>query len=61
MFTSSNVILREQFPEGDEATWVGAAKRPPTAGKAFVGSMQAMIDVLNTKVMLRCRCVTGCV
>eukprot|EP00047_Mylnosiga_fluctuans_P022165 m.114333 g.114333 ORF g.114333 m.114333 type:complete len:972 (+) comp9158_c0_seq4:59-2974(+) len=57
MFKSSNVILREQFPEGDESTWAGAAKRPPTAGKTFVTSMQAMIETLNTKVPSYVRCI----
>jgi hypothetical protein len=30
---------------------MGASKRPPTAGKSFVGSMKAMIELLNTKVL----------
>ena len=28
----------------------GASKRPPTAAKAFVQSMNEMIDLLNSKV-----------
>eukprot|EP00048_Salpingoeca_helianthica_P007069 m.106112 g.106112 ORF g.106112 m.106112 type:complete len:993 (+) comp14216_c1_seq7:94-3072(+) len=57
MFSSKNAILHDQFPEGDERTWQGAAKRPPTAGKAFVTSMQAMIDTLNTKIPSYVRCI----
>jgi hypothetical protein len=31
MFESGSRILAEAFPEGDEKTWAGAAKRPVTA------------------------------
>jgi hypothetical protein len=51
MFLSQNPILSACFPEGDESTWLGAAKRPATAGKAFVASMQEMIQLLLTKVL----------
>ena len=57
MFHSKNPILREMFPEGDESTWAGAAKRPPTAGRAFVTSMNEMIDLLNTKIPSYVRCI----
>ena len=48
-------LFQACFPEGDENTWMGASKRPPTAGKSFVGSMKAMIELLNTKVRGRQR------
>eukprot|EP00051_Salpingoeca_urceolata_P006299 m.83551 g.83551 ORF g.83551 m.83551 type:complete len:992 (+) comp14769_c0_seq3:504-3479(+) len=57
MFSSKNAILKEMFPEGDESNWAGAAKRPPTAGKAFVSSMNHMIAVLNTKIPSYVRCI----
>jgi myosin I len=57
MFKSKNKILRSCFPDGDESTWVGAVKRPPTAGKAFITSMQSMIELLNTKIPNYVRCI----
>eukprot|EP00054_Salpingoeca_dolichothecata_P022835 m.150677 g.150677 ORF g.150677 m.150677 type:complete len:1003 (+) comp24477_c0_seq2:92-3100(+) len=57
MFKSSNAVLKEQFPEGDESTWAGAAKRPPTAGRSFVKSMNEMITLLNTKIPSYVRCI----
>ncbi|EGD77017.1 hypothetical protein PTSG_07359 [Salpingoeca rosetta] len=57
MFQSGNFVLKECFPEGDESTWLGASKRPPTAGKAFVQSMKEMIELLNTKIPSYVRCI----
>ncbi len=57
MYKSSNAILHDCFPEGDEATWAGAAKRPPTAGKSFVKSMKEMIGILQTKIPSYVRCI----
>eukprot|EP01147_Barroeca_monosierra_P006188 gene6188-7413_t len=57
MFECKNFILKGCFPEGDAATWIGASKRPPTAGKAFVGSMKEMISLLNTKIPSYVRCI----
>ena len=57
MFKSSNPVLKELFPEGDEATWAGVNKRPPTAGKAFVASMKQMIEILQTKIPSYVRCI----
>eukprot|EP00043_Microstomoeca_roanoka_P000019 m.26308 g.26308 ORF g.26308 m.26308 type:complete len:998 (+) comp10019_c0_seq1:71-3064(+) len=57
MYQSSNPVLTECFPEGDATTWIGASKRPPTAGKAFVQSMKEMIELLNTKIPSYVRCI----
>lgn len=57
MFKSKNAVLKGAFPEGDEAAWAGASKRPPTAGRAFSTSMKEMIALLNTKVPSYVRCV----
>jgi myosin-1 len=57
LFESSNPILKDCFPEGDEKSWLGATKRPPTAGKSFVSSMNAMIELLNTKIPSYVRCI----
>jgi len=56
-FTSKNPILKSLFPEGDDSTWAGAQKRPPTAGRAFVDSMKSMIELLNSKVPSYVRCI----
>jgi myosin-1 len=40
MFDSTISILIDQFPEGDDTTWAGAAKRPVTTGRAFSDSMK---------------------
>jgi hypothetical protein len=50
MFESTNPVLKSCFPEGDTKTWKGAQKRPKTAGRLFIDSMDAMIELLNTKV-----------
>lgn len=57
MFESKNAVLSACFPEGDQKKWAGASKRPLTAGRIFVNSMNAMIDVLNTKVPSYVRCI----
>jgi len=57
MFSSGNSVLKSCFPEGDESTWAGASKRPLTAGRLFVNSMNEMIDILNTKVPSYIRCI----
>eukprot|EP00041_Stephanoeca_diplocostata_P032668 m.1054505 g.1054505 ORF g.1054505 m.1054505 type:complete len:1013 (+) comp24189_c0_seq2:178-3216(+) len=57
MFESKNTVLKACFPEGDQKKWAGASKRPLTAGRIFVNSMNAMIDVLNTKVPSYVRCI----
>ena len=57
MFNSKNAVLKSCFPEGDESTWAGASKRPPTAGRAFSTSMKEMIKLLNTKIPSYVRCV----
>ncbi|EDQ87053.1 uncharacterized protein MONBRDRAFT_33469 [Monosiga brevicollis MX1] len=57
MFESTNPVIKACFPEGDEKTWAGASKRPPTAGKSFVDSMKKMIELLNTKIPSYVRCI----
>lgn len=57
MFESKNAVLKSCFPEGDKKTWKGAAKRPKTAGRMFVESMDTMIALLNTKVPSYVRCI----
>lgn len=57
MFESKNPVLKSCFPEGDKKTWKGAAKRPTTAGRRFIDSMDSMIKLLNTKVPSYVRCI----
>lgn len=57
MFESSSVVLKACYPEGDVSTWKGASKRPLTAGRLFVNSMNKMIATLNTKVPSYVRCI----
>ena len=40
------------FPDGDKRKWVGATKRPETAGSSFKKSMASMIQELNSKVIV---------
>eukprot|EP00055_Hartaetosiga_balthica_P007144 m.24170 g.24170 ORF g.24170 m.24170 type:complete len:997 (-) comp5625_c0_seq1:1821-4811(-) len=56
-FESTNPVFKACFPEGNEKEWAGASKRPPTAGKAFVKSMKAMIELLNCKIPSYVRCI----
>ena len=57
MFESGNAITKACFPEGDKSTWAGASKRPATAGRLFVNSMNAMVQTLQTKVPSYVRCI----
>lgn len=57
MYSCDHAVLKECFPGGDEKTWVGAQKRPLTAGRLFVNSMDEMIKILNTKVPSYVRCI----
>jgi myosin-1 len=50
MFECDNPLLKEMFPDGDKTKWLGASKRPETAGSAFKKSMASMIQELNSKV-----------
>eukprot|EP00039_Didymoeca_costata_P012699 m.184053 g.184053 ORF g.184053 m.184053 type:complete len:928 (+) comp15556_c0_seq2:1512-4295(+) len=57
MFSSKIKVLKEAFAEGDERKWMGASKRPQTAGRAFSDSMKNMIKLLNTKIPSYVRCI----
>lgn len=50
------IVIKEMFPDGDTKKWLGATRRPETAGSAFKKSMATMIQELNSKVS----CFTVC-
>jgi myosin-1 len=57
MFECDNPLLKEMFPDGDKTKWLGASKRPETAGSAFKKSMASMIQELNSKEPSYIRCI----
>ena len=56
LFNCDNQLLKDMWPEGgDDVNKV--TKRPPTAGKTFKLSMQALVETLKSKEPFYVRCI----